>query len=309
MLASIRKFRVWYQKPRSRFGEFVELVLLLVLVFIIRSVGFGLYAVPSGSMETTMLCGERFFADKFTPLFVPFKHGDVITIDEPTYQYSKNPLFNWWQHWVGFIFWGTTNWTKRVIGVPGDHIEGKIEEGKPVVYRNGQKLDEPYVNKYPLIGVYRFDNLSPLSLPVFRSYVPGVPFEQQPFYRMSYSEVMYAKQLLTEHGYEDIRYPYTPATTYSNNTEKSPDIFDVHLGPDEYWAMGDNRRDSTDSRFWGTLKRNFIHGKVKFCLYSIDLNESWGKLEFFHIFPFDMLRHPIDFWSRVRWSRCLSAVY
>jgi hypothetical protein len=126
---------------------------------------------------------------------------------------------------------------------------------------------------------------------------------------MSYSEVMYAKQLLTEHGYEDIRYPYTPATTYSNNTEKSPDIFDVHLGPDEYWAMGDNRRDSTDSRFWGTLKRNFIHGKVKFCLYSIDLNESWGKLEFFHIFPFDMLRHPIDFWSRVRWSRCLSAVY
>jgi signal peptidase I len=306
MLESIRKFRAWYQKPRSKSGEFVELALLLVLVFIIRSIGFGLYAVPTGSMETTMLCGERFFADKFTPLFVPFKHGDVITLDDPIYPYSKNPLYNWWQHWVGFIFWGPTNWTKRVIGVPGDHIEGKIEEGKPVVYRNGQKLDEPYVNKYPLLGIYHVSSVPPLE---FRSYDSSVPLEKQPFYHMTYADVINAKRLLSDHGYEDIRYPYTPVPAYLSNADKSPDIFDIQLGPDEYWAMGDNRRNSMDSRYWGPLKRNFIHGKVKFCLYSIDMHESWGKLEIIHIFVFDMLIHPIDFWSRVRWSRCLSAVH
>ena len=41
-----------------------------------------------------------------------------------------------------------------VIGVPGDHIKGVIEDGKPVVYVNGKKLDEQaYINKYPLILV------------------------------------------------------------------------------------------------------------------------------------------------------------
>ena len=45
------------------------------------------------------------------------------------YDYSSNKLLNWWQMYV----WGPENWTKRIIGVPGDHVKGVIEEGKPVV--------------------------------------------------------------------------------------------------------------------------------------------------------------------------------
>src|SRR5271163_4874697 len=130
-------------------SEIIEFVLLLGLVFLVRTYGFGLYQVPSGSMETTMLKGERFYADKFSYAFLSKpERGDIIAFNEPRFQYSKNPL----KRWIEYYVWGPSNWTKRIIGAPGDHIKGVVEDGKPVVYRNGEKLDEPYINKYPLIA-------------------------------------------------------------------------------------------------------------------------------------------------------------
>src|SRR5689334_22017240 len=89
-----------------------EMVVLLTVVFIIRTFGFGLYQVPTGSMETTILVGERFFADKFTPLFTSFKRGEIIAFNKPEtiYEYSKNPLMFLFQKYV----YGPENLTKRI---------------------------------------------------------------------------------------------------------------------------------------------------------------------------------------------------
>lgn len=38
----------------------------------------------------------------------------------------------------------------------------------------------------------------------------------------------------------------------------------VKLGPNEYWAMGDNRPNSDDSRYWGVLNRKYIIGQAEF---------------------------------------------
>ena len=46
----------------------------------------------------------------------------LFALNDPTFAYSDNYWMELFQHYV----WGPTNWTKRVIGVPGDHIEGKI---------------------------------------------------------------------------------------------------------------------------------------------------------------------------------------
>lgn len=52
----------------------------------------------------------------------------------------------------------------------------------------------------------------------------------------------------------------------------------IQLSTDEYFVMGDNRDESSDSRFWGTLPGELIIGKVwvrafpfdKFALYSLE---------------------------------------
>lgn len=43
---------------------------------------------------------------------------------------------------------------------------------------------------------------------------------------------------------------------------------------DYYWAMGDNRDDSLDSRFWGFVPEDYILGEALFIYFSLDL-KSW----------------------------------
>jgi len=41
-----------------------------------------------------------------------------------------------------------------------------------------------------------------------------------------------------------------------------------------YWAMGDNRDNSLDSRYWGYIPENYILGEALFTYFSLDL-DSW----------------------------------
>jgi signal peptidase I len=298
-----KKFVTWLRKPqKTTIEQWIETIVVVVpIAFIIRTFGYGLYQVPSESMETTMLVGERFVADKFTIWFQPVTYGDIISFDDPTYKYSGNSLVNLWQRYV----WGPSNWTKRVIGLPGDHMQGKIEEGKPVVYRNGVKLDEPYVNKYPLIYVWTgsVPTMQDMYLGNYsmglRSFDPSKPYDQQPFYTINPRFVMDLKKSPEDCVYDAqnhrvLSYPETPLANGN-------DVFDVQLGDNEYWVMGDNRKGSYDSRGWGKLDGKLIHGKIKFRLFSIDSDESW--------LIWDIIKNPISFWKKVRWSRSMQAVH
>jgi signal peptidase I len=42
------------------------------------------------------------------------------------------------------------------------------------------------------------------------------------------------------------------------------------IGPDEYFAMGDNRDHSHDSRFWGPVPRSMIKGRAFMVYWSFD---------------------------------------
>jgi signal peptidase I len=251
------------------------LLWIVPLAFLIRSFGYGLYRVSSGSMEHTMLVGDRFFADKLTIHLNKPVRGDIITFSDPQYKYSHSSLVALIQRHV----WGPRNVTKRVIGMPGDHVRGMVEDNKPVIYLNGQRLDEPYVNQYQLIPIDPLRN-------IWRTYVPDKPYNEQPFYRFTQAQVMAGKKYMERRGRPYVKAPFvaTPA-----------DHFDVVLGENQYWVMGDNRQASTDSRHWGALDGMFINGKIRYLLWSIDSSVHWVVA--------DILLRPIDFWKKVRWGR------
>jgi signal peptidase I len=288
----VRNLVKWWNKPNKNFIEQVlEFCCFIVFIFLIRTWFYGLYQVPSGSMETTMLVGEGYVSDKFTYTFLREpRRGEIIAFNEPSYPYSHNPVKYFWEKYV----WGPSNWTKRVIGLPGDHVEGRVEDGHPVVYINGEKFNEPYLNKYPLIPV-------DYSLSSWRSYDSEYSHYNQPFYRMDKDVVTMVQRTLRQQGYEASREPNTPMPG-----RPTCDIYDVHLkckdkdGVDEYWVMGDNRLGSGDSRAFGPLKRDLIHGRIIFRLFSVDAQHSWLVI--------DLLTHPIDFFKRIRWSRFLQCL-
>lgn len=317
------------KKQQTWLESITEFSFLLLVVFIIRSFGFGLYQVPTGSMETTMLVGERFFADKFSYNFRAPRRGEIISFNDPSFSYSTNPVVKLFQRYV----WGPSNWTKRVIGVPGDVIRGAIEDGKPVVYRNGEKIQEPYVNAYPLIQVYRQDlaaiydaieseiqkasrgyRLDKAAVARYiqqrlahetcsRSYDSSKPYDQQSFYDLNPERIV-----RDEDGKELLQIPGTPlpikngklVPDETSNNWNGSDVYYVKLGDGEYWCMGDNRLGSHDCRFFGPIKEEEIHGRIIFRIWSMDSDESW--------WIFDLIKHPINFWQRVRWSRFLQIV-
>jgi len=276
-----------YDVPIVRF-LFELLFVILPIAFVVRTFVFGLYQVPSGSMETTLLVGERFFADKWSYWFRKPMRGEIIAINSPRYTFSTNPIIRLWEKYGSFK---VDNWTKRIIAIPGDHIKGVIERGKAVIYLNGKKLDEPYINKYPLTQI-----LLPTSSPSYskntpyalRSFDPKVPWQEQPFY---YN--LSKKLVLSPNG--------KPIEIWPNAVDRSKrDIFELTLGDNQYWCMGDNRRGSDDSRTFGPFRGDMIHGRIVFRIWSMDSDESWWFI--------DLIKHPIKFWSRIRWSRCLQFV-
>jgi signal peptidase I len=48
---------------------------------------------------------------------------------------------------------------------------------------------------------------------------------------------------------------------------------------DYYWAMGDNRDDSLDSRYWGFIPRDYILGEALFSWFSINLDTGFPRFK------------------------------
>lgn len=77
---------------------------------------------------------------------------------------------------------------------------------------------------------------------------------------------------------------------------------EVVIPPDSYFAMGDNRDNSLDSRYWGFVPRENVIGKPAIIFWSYDT--STERLADPNIISLDhILDLALNFFSKTRWKR------
>ncbi|WP_085066959.1 signal peptidase I [Catenuloplanes japonicus] len=136
----------------------LELPILLVVAFclavLIRTFVVQAFSIPSGSMENTLLIGDRVLVNKVVyDVRVP-KRGEVVVFHgtdrwapEHTDDTSGLTFMTKMSRTIGDLIGygrpGEKDFIKRVIGVEGDRVACCDEQGRITV--NGQPIDEPYI--------------------------------------------------------------------------------------------------------------------------------------------------------------------
>jgi len=99
---------------------------LLVQQFVVKP-----FAIPSPSMEPTLVQGDRVLVNRLVYHFRSPRRGDIIVFHPP-----GRP--------------GSDPFIKRVVGVGGDTIA--VHDG--LLYVNGVPRDEPFIKEHPIVGEF-----------------------------------------------------------------------------------------------------------------------------------------------------------
>ena len=125
----------------------------LVLSLVIKTFLVQAFYIPSGSMENTLLRGDKVIVSKLTPGPFDLKRGDIIVFKDPggwldpTVQTRRSTLGGAIHDGLTFIGLlpndADDHLIKRVIGLPGDHVVCCNTQGQLTV--NGVAISEPYI--------------------------------------------------------------------------------------------------------------------------------------------------------------------
>ena len=225
--------------PKSVWREYFESAVVTVIMalfgmtFIVQAV-----KVPTGSMQNTITIGDHLLVNKF--IFAPgeslpflpqreIRRGDIIVFKYPGNRYDpkrdyerpdNKPIL--------------TNYVKRVIGLPGDHIR---IEGRNVIV-NEQVIPE---HRIEAIDHNRKDPLEIKNSPPRK---PGETYD------------VYYRPDFVDDDYDIFKY--------------EGDGKEIVVPPSSYFVMGDNRNNSEDSRYWGFVPRDLVIGRAMFVYWSYD---------------------------------------
>ncbi|WP_255574192.1 signal peptidase I [Austwickia sp. TVS 96-490-7B] len=129
------------------------------VVLVVRAFLLGLYGIPSGSMEGTLIPGDRVVVAKWRAGDV--HRGDVVVFDGGT---TWGPVPGVSTGLVEALFGKLDGhdpanvYVKRVIGVGGDRVSC---DGKGSVMVNGSPLNEPYLYPGDAASTQAFDVVVP----------------------------------------------------------------------------------------------------------------------------------------------------
>ena len=185
------------------------------------------FKIPSSSMESTLLIGDHLFVNKFIyGLRIPLTGKRLFKL-RPVNR-GDVIVFRFPDDDPHDLHCGSVQYhkdfIKRVVGVPGDVIQ--VVGGR--LLRNGQPAaPEPFIQN--LDGPARYPE-------------PGRKLEPS----------MY-QDIWSKHGLD------------RELQDMQRDYFGpVRVPENAYFAMGDNRDKSCDSRYWGPVEAKFVKGKAWF---------------------------------------------
>jgi signal peptidase I len=279
---ALRQFLVDYAETFAIAAAFVFLVLHRFV--------FQLFFIPSESMVPTLLVNDRIVVNRFLYRFRPPERGEVIVFHAPP-QASPQP-----KDFVKRAI-GLPNETVEIVpdrltinGRPVARLISSAEQPDPqrdLVIDAGAKLDvvenQLLVDGRPLAvassgegaspredGLYVDGKLvqafsagempqrQPLPIPMRHAGLDGSAFRDQAGNEVY---VVRGRSLGIDPGHVLVngkslgREPYVREPP---RYAKGP----IHLGPHEYFMMGDNRNNSADSHQWGPLDGSRIVGKA-----------------------------------------------
>jgi signal peptidase I len=139
-------------RRRARFALEVVAVLVVALVtaFLMERFVIQAYYIPSGSMEPTLMVGDRVIVSKLSYHLHPIHRGDIVVFDRPATD-NADPSIS---HLI-----------KRVIGLPGDTVQGVNGQ----IFVDGRLLREPYLPS----ARYPADRFPPVRVPPGDIFVMG----------------------------------------------------------------------------------------------------------------------------------------
>jgi signal peptidase I len=228
--------------------SFLPVVLIVLLV---RSFIFDPFRIPSDSMMPTLLDGDFILVNKFTyGLRLPVLNTKIVPLGEPrrgevvVFHYPPDPAIDY---------------IKRVVGLPGDHVrivsDQLIINGLPIPLVDSGRFDDGCYHNMRLstemLGTHNHQTLS-CRTPDRIAALPTASCNRR-----------------IDRNYE-CHEPTAPGLRDASDSDE------VVVPPGQYLMIGDNRDNSSDSRYWGFVREKLLVGKATRIWFNWDLHRSGG---------------------------------
>lgn len=214
---------------------------VLAIVLILRSFLYEPFNIPSDSMVPTLETGDFILVNKFDyGVRLPIVNKKVIDIGEPqrgeviVFRYPLNPG-------ISYI--------KRVVGLPGDHLE----------FRNGLlSINGKQVDYQPTQFQREKDKLSSFNV--------NYHLETLGEHKHLVRHLEGRNPLVEQYNYamQSNNQSYIPFVAKNSQVfvQSEGQNWEVTVPQGQYFAMGDNRDESADSRFWGFVPEENLTGRA-----------------------------------------------